>query len=32
MRDRVTALGGDLEVASTAGAGAIVRGSIPVRS
>ena len=32
MRDRVTALGGDLEVASAAGAGAVVTGSIPVPS
>jgi len=32
MRDRVTALGGDLEVASAAGAGVVVAGSIPVRS
>jgi signal transduction histidine kinase len=32
MRDRVTALGGDLEVASAAGAGVVVTGSIPVGS
>ncbi len=30
MRDRVTALGGDLEVVSAAGAGVVVIGSIPV--
>jgi signal transduction histidine kinase len=29
MRDRVTALGGELEVTSVAGAGAVVTGSIP---
>jgi len=30
MRDRVSALGGDVEVASAAGAGTVVTGSIPV--
>jgi signal transduction histidine kinase len=32
MRDRVSALGGDVEVASAAGAGTVVTGSIPVPS
>jgi signal transduction histidine kinase len=32
MRDRVTALGGDLEVWSAGGAGVVVTGSIPVSS